>query len=267
MAASKIKTVAKQEEAAALFQTIPGWKNADEQREQCEQRASVLRTKKPRRTEQKAQKTANKGIKVWDLAIIVAVSAIVLISLIAHKHMRYTQAMALVEARRYAEAVPVLGSLDGYRDSATAYRYAQASLLMDEGQYDAAISIFDSLGQYADSEEKSAACVESIRLANEKKAEELAVYLEKLAVVTKAYDDRNYSEAINGFTDLQSFLDSAALLQKEDVTDTYIEAKYLYATSLLLQEEYEAALQVFSELGNFKDSAEKAASVEAKARQ
>ena len=62
---------------------------------------------------------------------------------------RYNQAVSLMEAGEYSQAIAVFSDMDGYRDSTANLRHCQreqAKILLNAGNYDEAISLYESLG-------------------------------------------------------------------------------------------------------------------------
>ena len=86
---------------------------------------------------------------------------------------QYNDAIALMNAGKFDDAISAFEALDGYRDSEvkidecrTAMRddkYNDAIALMDAGEYAQAISFFDMLNGYKDSDKRSTDATNAIR--------------------------------------------------------------------------------------------------------
>lgn len=112
--------------------------------------------------------------KAKKVAVIVAallaagVAAYFAVTKVVIPNGKYNDAVALMEAGQYTEAIAAFEAMDGYKDSAeqieacnTAIldeQYDAAVALMEAKQYEDAAAIFKSLGGYKDSAERLKAC-------------------------------------------------------------------------------------------------------------
>ena len=162
------------DKAAQLFESIADWKDAKNQAELCrkeiekinaeclelERQAEIAR----KEAERKAKR--NKKIAIITMPIVCAIIAfIIVLNAVIIPNGKYNDAIALMDAGRYTEAISAFEAMDGYKDSAykinecnTAIldnKYNDALALMDAGKLDEAYSAFIELGDYKDASEKA----------------------------------------------------------------------------------------------------------------
>lgn len=99
--------------------------------------------------------------------VVVIVVAAVLISGVVKKNNAYNDALALMDAGQYEQAIEAFTVLDGYKDSAEqiqlaeaamleeqkAKAYAEAIALLEAGKYGEAYAAFEALGDYKNAKE------------------------------------------------------------------------------------------------------------------
>lgn len=142
-----VKNADMQREAIALFQTIPGFRDADEQITVCEQQIRALMEKEnAERTEAERKTKKRKTALIIALAVLAVSAALaVLLPLVILPGIRYARAMALYNAGEYERAIPAFEALHGYRDSEAKIaecRYGAAARLYDAGEYETAAEAF-----------------------------------------------------------------------------------------------------------------------------
>ena len=143
---------------------------------------------------------------------------------------KYNQAMDMMAAGAYPEAMVAFAELEDFKDSPQKVlecEYAYGLKLMEMGAYPEAISVFAFLGNYQD-------CPAQIIECNYRAAVDLL-------------ESGKYPEAIEAFTKLDGYRDSKELIKECD-----------YRTNLKLLEDgkYTEAMAGFTELGDYKDSAD-----------
>ena len=117
-------TVSGCEEAISLFQSISGWKDADEQICVCEKRIEEITAKEARAEEERkiaVEKAAKKRKRIILIAapIICACAAFcILWFAVITPNRKYNDAISLMDAGEYEEAITALEALGGYKDSA-----------------------------------------------------------------------------------------------------------------------------------------------------
>lgn len=167
------------EKAIQQFQTILGWKDADEQLlvagkklEELRYQEEQKRLEQERKAEQdriEAKKKAkrNKKIAMIGTPIVCAVIIFVLVlNNVIIPNGKYLDALALMKSGKYEEAITVFELMEGDKDSDAKIEecnYNIALELMVEMEYEKAIIIFESLKEYKESESRIAECNDGIR--------------------------------------------------------------------------------------------------------
>jgi len=116
--------------AIKLFASISGWKDADEKIYTCQKKIEEIKAKaeadrleKERQAEiarKEAERIAkrNKKIAIITTPIVCAVTAfIIVLNTVIIPNGKYNDAIALMDAGKYSEAISAFEALDGYRDS------------------------------------------------------------------------------------------------------------------------------------------------------
>ena len=169
------------ESAIKLFESISGWKDADEKVYDCQKKIEEIRAKaeaerlEKERIAEIARKEAeriakrNKKIAIITTPIVCAIIAfIIILNTVIIPNGKYNDAITLMDAGKYTKAISAFEALDGYKDSATKItecniaildgKYNDAITLMDAGKYTEAISAFEALDGYKDSATKITEC-------------------------------------------------------------------------------------------------------------
>ena len=167
------------------FESIPKWRDADALAKQCAEQINKLKEEQARREKQaeeerieqerrteiarkEAERIAkrNKKIAIITTPIVCAIIAfIIVLNTVIIPIGKYIDAIALMHAGKYTEAISAFEALDGYKDSANKIaecnaaildgKYNDAIALMDAGKLDEAYSAFIELGDYKDASEKA----------------------------------------------------------------------------------------------------------------
>ena len=168
------EVISNYEAAIKLFESISGWKDADEKIYACQKKIEEIKAKaeadrleKERQAEiarKEAEKRAKtiKKIAIITTPIVCAVIAfIIVLNAVIIPNGKYNDAVALMEAGKYIEAINAFEALNGYKDSATQInncntaikdgKYNNAIALMEAGKYIEAINAFEALNGYKDS--------------------------------------------------------------------------------------------------------------------
>ena len=190
-------------------------------------------------------------------AVVLCMTAILLITKVIIPNSKYKLATALYDAGRNEEAIAAFAAMDGYKDSAAYVEAAKASIVdreqpaadaQDEADYAAAISLyaagkyseaiaaFTALNGYKDSARQIAIC-------------ETALLDEQYNAAVDLYDAGDYEEAIAAFSALNGYKDSAA---KHEAA--ILDGKYAAAIDLCETGKYEEAITTFTALNGYKDS-------------
>ena len=160
IARNRIETL---EVSVKLLEKIKGWKNADEMLENAKKKLAEMKA-----AEEKACKEAKKRAKRNEIiffVVIVLIAVVVLLFKVIIPNGKYNDAIALMEAGKYSEAISAFDALDGYKDSASKItecildeKYNDAITLMEAGKYSEAISAFEALEGHKDSSAKIIEC-------------------------------------------------------------------------------------------------------------
>ena len=162
------------EAAAEIFESIPGWRDADEQAALCKSKYKQLKEKaekekqenlEKRLAAEKAAKKRRKIIAIGTSGLCVCIAlVIILITVIIPNH-KYRTAISLINDGKAVEAYNSFIALNGYKDSADWAKKCKAKI--SEANYNSAISLmnkgkmleaykgFTALNGYKDSAEKS----------------------------------------------------------------------------------------------------------------
>ena len=215
-------TVSDYKAAIISFESVAGWRDADDEARACRKKieeikvnAEAMRLKREQQAEfarKKAQRIAKiiKIIVSVTISIIcVVITFIIVLNTVIIPNCKYNEAIALMDAGKYTEAIVAFNELDGYKDSEdkidecnTAIldgKYNDAIVLMDEGKYEEAIVAFEELNGYKDSDDKLNEC--TVIILDSK-------YNEAIALM----DAGKYTEAIVAFNELDGYKDSKKYL-------------------------------------------------------
>ena len=263
------------------FESISGWKDADEKAYLCREKLSKR---------EKEIKRNNKIAAISALVVTAVIIFVIVLVKVIIPNSKYNSAVDLMEAGKYEEAIPAFREIDDYKDSAEKIveckeaiiesDYNNALELMNSGKYDEAILKFNALNGYKDSNDKIIECKynKALALINSEKYEkaisvfeELDGYKdskEKISECETAVEYKNaielmnegkYEEAIQAFKSLKGYKDSEAKISECESGIT--ESNYNDAIELMDSEKYVEAYETFISLNGYKDSTEKAASI------
>ena len=169
------------ESAIKLFESISGWKDADEKIYACQKKIEEIKAKeeaerleKERQAEIARKKAERIAKRIRKIAIITTpivcaiIAFIIVLNTVIIPNNKYNDAIALMKAEKYTEAIAAFEILDGYKDSLTKIdecntaiidiKYNNAIALMDTGKYTEAIAAFEALNGYKDSISKIEEC-------------------------------------------------------------------------------------------------------------
>ena len=136
------------------------------------------------------------------------------VSQAAQKEAAYNEALALMSAQKYDEAIEIFAKLSGYKDSVAKItecenaiiesKYNQALALMSAQKYDDAIKIFTELGGYKNSADKINECNNAIASIKESK------YNEASSLITEG----KYKDALALLDEVGDYKDAKKLRAK-----------------------------------------------------
>ena len=159
-------------EIVALKEKAEQHRKAEEQRKEAERQAEIKRRKE--KQEQRAllmRKTKKFAMIVTPITVAIIAFIIILISVIIPTS-KYNNAVALMDAGQYEEAIEAFETLDGYQDSDAKIlecKYNLGIINYNAGKYQESLDIFEALNGYKDSEsylEKSSINLYGIALHN-----------------------------------------------------------------------------------------------------
>ncbi len=164
------EAISNYEAAIKLFESISGWKDADEKVCACQKKIEEIKAKveadrlEKERLVELARKEEEKRAKITIIIILivcVVIAFIIVLNTVIIPNSKYNDAVALMDAGNSDEAYSIFEELGNYKDSAEkagnirVIKYNDAVALMDAGNSDEAYSIFEELGNYKDSAEKA----------------------------------------------------------------------------------------------------------------
>ncbi len=166
--------IASYEEAIEVFMTISGWKDAVEQIYACQKKIEGIKAKEEsdrlkaaRKAEEKriadetAAKKRKKIIAIVTPITVTCIAFLIVLTTVIIPNGRYKNAVALMNNRKYSEAISAFEATNGYKDSAdriTECKYNNAVSLMNDEKYEEAIAAFTIIGEYKDSSDKLKEC-------------------------------------------------------------------------------------------------------------
>ena len=122
--------VASYEEAIKVFQTISGWKDSDEQIYACQKKIEEIKAKEEadrleaeRKAEERriaAEKAAKKRKKAFAIGtpiVAACIAFLIVLTTVIIPNSKYNAAVALMNNKKYDEAITAFEAMDGYKDS------------------------------------------------------------------------------------------------------------------------------------------------------
>lgn len=172
--------------AIKLFESIAGWKNADENIRLCQTGIEEIKAKQEadrleaERQAEIARIEAERRAKKLKKTVIIAapiicalVAIVLLVTQLIIPNSKYNNAVALMESGQYEKAISAFEAMDGYKDSITQIqncntaildtKYNKAVEMADAGKYEEAIAAFETLGGYKDSVAQIIVCETAIK--------------------------------------------------------------------------------------------------------
>ena len=166
------------------------------------------------------------------------------------KEEAYNEALSLMSAEKYDEAISMFTELDGYKDSAAKItecenaiieaKYNDASRLLADGKYEEALAIFENLHDYKD-------CDALIQECN------AAILENKYNAAVDLMSNGELEAAITAFESIIDYKDSSSKIS--ECKNQINENKYNEAVTLANNGSYDDAILIFNSLGDYKDSA------------
>lgn len=169
-------TISSYESAIRMFESIPGWKDADEQiyackkkieelkakqeaeRLEAERKAEAERLERERKAEEhriaveKRKKKAKKVFAIGTPIVCACIAFVLVLIAVIIPNQKYNQAMELISSGDYDSAYALLEEI-GDKETIASNKYDRAIKYIDSGDYKAAYMLLDGLS-YRDSAEK-----------------------------------------------------------------------------------------------------------------
>ncbi|MBQ5319312.1 MAG: hypothetical protein J6K17_09475 [Oscillospiraceae bacterium] len=160
----------------------------------------------------------------------------------------YQNALKLADEKEYSDAINEFGKILNYRNSAMLYDkyedYAEAYQFVENGDFSKAITAFEKIG-------------------DEEMVNEVAY-----AYASELYNDQNYKlaqiyfEKALDYKDTNKKLEEIDAIIKDEKQAQELQVAYDEAVNLMECGSYKEATEAFQDLGDYKDSAEKAKEAE-----
>lgn len=194
------------------------------------------------------------------LIVLLILIATMLIQNVFIPNGQYNDALALMEAGQYTEAIAAFNAMDGYRDSANMIdecnmairdgEYNNAIALMETGRYTEAIAAFEAMDGYRDSVWKIDEC--NTAIIDGKYGD---IYNNAIALMEAG----QYIEAIAAFESTDGYKDSETKINECNIA--ILDGRYNDAIALMNAGNVVDAYETLIALNGYKDSADKAVSI------
>ena len=183
------------------------------------------------------------------IAAVVAVSALVPVSVFAYRNINYSAGISHFDNEEYIKSVECFNRVQNYKDSharlAIAQQYAeleskyeQAELYLDMGNYATAEQLFTEAIGYRD--------------ANDRATDVHNAGIYQTAI--NQYNNGQYQKALDSLISISSYKDAAT--KATEIRDEWNKQRYSEAVDALAKKQYTDAQKLFRELGSYQDSAE-----------
>ena len=151
------------ESAIRLYESISGWKDADEQIYACRKKIEETKAKeeadrleRERQAEQKriaAEKAAKKRKKIAAIVtpiVVACIAFVIVLTTVIIPNGKYNAAVKLYNEGEYEKAVAAFEAMNGYKDSAT--QITKCETAIKDAKYNSAMSMIDE-GKYVEAYE------------------------------------------------------------------------------------------------------------------
>ena len=167
LAAMKKDDIPSIESAIKQFQSIIAWRDSENKIEECNKKIANIKEEQKQKiiADEKAAKKRKKIIVIASSCALLFIAFVIVLDAVIIPNNKYNDAIALMDAGKYTEAISAFEALDGYKDSANKIaecnaaipdgKYNDAIMLMNAGRLDEAYNIFLELGAYKDAVDKA----------------------------------------------------------------------------------------------------------------
>lgn len=190
-----------------------------------------------------AKKKTAKILKIAIPSICAVIAIALLVTKVVIPNSKYNDAVELMAAEKYEEAISAFEAMDGFKDSADQIAkckdaiaaaeharieaenestYQEAVALMNAGKYDKAVTLFTRIITYKDSEEKKLACLDISDLAKYTEAERLL----------ESGDITDAAIAFGKLGDYQDSRERSFVLWKQVIKENTIVASYSHTVGV-----------------------------------
>lgn len=211
------------ERAKEKFSSIPDHRDAQQKIDECQRLINELTSA----AEQQVKK--KKKIIIISSACVAAIIAfIIILTTVIIPNSKYTDAVALMDAGKYTEAISLFEILNGHKDSENQIlecKYLDAIALLGNESYDTAYTRFTELGDYKDSYELMHKSIYDRAKAK--------------------FDAKDYAGAYDLYAMAGSYFDSEEQAK---------ECLYIQAVAYRNDKNWDAANPLFEQIKDYKDS-------------
>ena len=254
--------VAHYREAIKIFQTISGWKDADEQICFCQKQIEKLKAKaeadrleaerkaeERRIAAEKAAKKIKKAFAIGTPVVCVCIAFFIILTTVIIPKLKYNKAMSLLDSGNYDAGYALLEEI-GNNDAITSNKYDRAMKLIDAGDYDSAYILLEEIGKND--------VITSNKYDRAMKLIDAGDYDSGYALLKEIGNDdtitsNKYDRAMK-LIDTGNYDTGYALLKEIGRNDAITSNKYNRAVDLMEAGNYTEAISMFRSLNGYKDS-------------
>ena len=236
-----VDSISNYEDAIKLFESVSGWRDADEQIAVCKQKIEQLKIKEEEdklEAERKAEerrieneKNKQQYIKIAKIGgpiLAVVIVFIIILNSVIIPSVKYNSAVKMMNNGEYEDAIAAFEELDGYKESENQIKecnYLYATDFLNKKDYTNALIYFNKCGDYKDTNNQ--------------------VKKTKMAEASYLLDAKKYDEAY-------------AILNELGDTDSINESMYNRAMEYVKADDKVSAYLLLSKIVGYKDADDKA---------
>ena len=245
-------TIAILKESKKVFEGLGDFKDSKEQIKNCEKKITEIkeRLQKEKEAEEKARKRKKKkriimSASIASVAVLTAIA--VLFVTVFLPMIRYSNARKLLNDKKYDEAIEAFEKMNDYKDSqemVSESKYKKALSLKEEGLYEEACDILSGLNDYKESKSE----FNNMKQAIQKKENDENEYKKAVEEIS----EKKYNSAIIRLKSLNDYKDSKTLIAQAEASEK--EEVYTTAVEYLNKNEYGIAIAKLNGILEFKDS-------------
>ena len=257
--------VAHYREAIKIFQTISGWKDADEQICFCQKQIEKLKAKaeadrleaerkaeERRIAAEKAAKKIKKAFAIGTPIVCACIAFLIVLTTVIIPNLKFNKAMRLIDAGDYDSGYALLEEI-GNNDAITSNKYDRAMKLIDAGDYDSGYALLEEIGN--NDAITSNKYDRAMKLIDARDYDSGYALLEEIGN-NDAITSNKYDRAMK-LIDTGNYDAGYALLKEIGRNDAITSNKYDRAVDLMESGNYTEAISMFRSLNGYKDSIDK----------